>query len=192
MEPAEAREDRIDAVELIQSDHRLIEGLFTRYEDASTGSDDGTREQLVLDITRELSRHAGAEEQIFYPAVRQVLADGEPVVEESLDDHQHIKELLASLGDASPSDDGYDALVRELMSEVREHVAEEESDILPRLSTAVGPDEMRRIGEQMVKAKVMAPTRPHPNAPNTPPGNLVAGPAAGVVDRLRDAARGDG
>jgi hypothetical protein len=35
----------------------------------------------------------------------------------------------------------------------------------------------------------MAPTHPHPNAPDTPPGNMVLGPVAALADRFRDAMR---
>jgi hypothetical protein len=38
----------------------------------------------------------------------------------------------------------------------------------------------------MAAAKSTAPTRPHPHAPAAPPGNLLAGPVAAVVDRVRD------
>jgi hypothetical protein len=37
----------------------------------------------------------------------------------------------------------------------------------------------------------MAPTHPHPHAPSTPPGNVVAGAAASIVDKARDALRGN-
>lgn len=42
----------------------------------------------------------------------------------------------------------------------------------------------------MEKAKALAPTRPHPRAPDQPPGNLVAGTMAAVMDRARDMVRG--
>jgi hypothetical protein len=43
-----------------------------------------------------------------------------------------------------------------------------------------------QLGEKMVKAKAMAPTHPHPHAPNTPPGNIMAGPMAAMADKVRD------
>ena len=45
------------------------------------------------------------------------------------------------------------------------------------------------LHEKMAKAKAMAPTHPHPNAPNTPPGNLMAGPLAAMADKVRDLLR---
>jgi hypothetical protein len=41
----------------------------------------------------------------------------------------------------------------------------------------------------MAKAKKLAPTRPHPRAPDSPPGNLVAAPLAAMMDRGRDLVR---
>jgi hypothetical protein len=38
-------------------------------------------------------------------------------------------------------------------------------------------------------AKKVAPTHPHPHAPNSPPGNLAVGPVLALVDRVRDAAQ---
>jgi hemerythrin superfamily protein len=181
-----ARRGRIDAVELLMMDHDRIEQLFRRFEDLPRGASDD-RVSIVRDLTQALSRHASAEEQIFYPAVREALPDGDSLVDESLDEHHEIKELLVAIDDASPSDHTFDDLVHSLIGEVREHIQEEEGDILPRLSRAVGHDRMVEIGERMEKAEAIAPTRPHPHAPDTPPGNLIAGPAAAVVDRLRDA-----
>jgi hypothetical protein len=42
----------------------------------------------------------------------------------------------------------------------------------------------------VVNVKKMAPTRPHPSAPDKPPANKILGPGAGLVDRLRDTLTG--
>lgn len=51
---------------------------------------------------------------------------------------------------------------------------------------AARADRLVELGDQVQKAKRMAPTRPHPSAPDTPPLNKVVGPGAGLVDRTRD------
>lgn len=44
--------------------------------------------------------------------------------------------------------------------------------------------------EQALKrAYSSAPTRPHPSAPDTSPGNAIAGPVAALSDRIRGAVR---
>jgi hypothetical protein len=41
-------------------------------------------------------------------------------------------------------------------------------------------------GASWADGKAKAPTHPHPAAPASGPGAKVAGPAAGMVDRVRD------
>jgi hypothetical protein len=45
------------------------------------------------------------------------------------------------------------------------------------------------MAEALALAKRAAPTRPHPRAPDTPPGNLVAGAVSAVLDMGKDAMR---
>jgi len=185
----EPNSSRRDAVDILVEDHRRIEQLFTRYE-SSTNADARTRKDLVDDMIRELSIHAAIEEQYFYPAVAKSVSNGEELVGESLHEHQEVKDALAELDDMDADDTGFDERVHALMREVRHHAGEEEREILPKLREAVGEPRMIEIGEQLEEAKKIAPTRPHPHAPNTPPGNMVAGPMAATVDRVRDAAIG--
>ncbi len=172
-----------DAVQLLIQDHREVEQLFSQIEAAGGTGPDEAVEQVV----RELSIHAAVEEQVLYPAVRNKVPGGEEIADHGIDEHQEVKELLATLdgGDVQGSERA--PVLARLMQEVRSHVEEEEGDVLPKLQAAVGPDELRQLGEAMAQAKKMAPTRPHPNAPSTPPGNVVAGPAAALVDKARDA-----
>ena len=45
------------------------------------------------------------------------------------------------------------------------------------------------LGQAMASLKKTAPTHPHPKAPDEPPGNLVAGAGAALVDKAIDAGR---
>ena len=49
----------------------------------------------------------------------------------------------------------------------------------------VGRD-VEKAGQKVQAAKKLAPTRPHPAAPNAELFHKVAGPGVGLVDRLRD------
>lgn len=50
-------------------------------------------------------------------------------------------------------------------------------------------DTRRALARRYERALAAAPTHPHPHAPDTPPGNLLLGPIAAVLDRVRDAVR---
>lgn len=58
-----------------------------------------------------------------------------------------------------------------LKREVSEHVRDEESRLFPLLAGACAPEALDELGDKVRMAKKMAPTRPHPSAPDTPPGN---------------------
>lgn len=73
------------------------------------------------------------------------------------------------------------------MREIREHVAKEEGEMFPHLRQVLSQDELVELGAKVESVKKIAPTRPHPSAPDQPPGNKVLGPVAGLFDRIRDA-----
>ena len=176
-----------DAIQLLTSDHAEVEQMFIQIE---TLPQTEARDQLVEDIIRELSIHAAIEEQVLYPAMRDALPDGEKLVEEAIEEHQQVKETLAAIERADTPTER-DPLLVQLIGNVRHHVDEEETDLLPKLKAAIGSEELRDMGAKLAAAKKMAPTHPHPKAPNTPPGNIVGGAAAAVMDKARDALKRD-
>src|SRR4051812_26398581 len=58
----------MDAITLLKSDHKTVEGLFKKFEKAGPSAVK-TKQQLVKKIIEELAVHAAIEEQVFYPAV---------------------------------------------------------------------------------------------------------------------------
>ena len=179
----------MNAVELLTNDHRTVDELFDRY---LAGGDAKGKKGIVEEIIRELSIHASIEEQILYPGIRSVLPDGDSLADEAIDEHKEVKELLADLDRMDPSDSDFDTKVRRVIEDVRHHAEEEEREMFPKLRAAVSKKRLDEMGKAMERAKSAAPTRPHPRAPARPPGNLVAGPLAAVVDRVRDAVSGRG
>ncbi|HET6665623.1 MAG TPA: hemerythrin domain-containing protein, partial [Acidimicrobiales bacterium] len=138
----------------------------------------------------ELSKHAAVEEQVFYPVTRATVPKVEDVVLESLEEHPIVKWVLSELDGMSPEDERFDAKVTVLIENVRHHVKEEENEYFPKVRDELGRSALADLGEAMESAKKMAPTHPTPRAPDTPPGNLVMGAAAGVASRVGDTVSG--
>ncbi len=176
-----------DAIQLLTTDHAEVEQMFVQAEAAPAGE---TRDRLVEGIVRELSVHAAIEEQVLYPAMRTALPDGETLVQEAIEEHQQVKETLSAIERAGTPDE-LDPLLVQLIGNVRHHVEEEETELFPKLRASFGSDELQEMGGKLAAAKKLAPTHPHPNAPNTPPGNVVGGAAAALIDKARDALRKD-
>jgi hypothetical protein len=100
--------------------------------------------------------------------------------------------VLKDLERGEPDGAEFTELVRKLIADVTAHVQDEENNLFPALAAHCGPDDLRRLGEQVQAAKDKAPTRPHPSAPDRPPLNKLLAPGAGLVDRIRDRLSGRG
>jgi hemerythrin superfamily protein len=175
----------MDAITLLKNDHRTVEDLFERFE--NTGPRGKKAKRAIADkIIRELSVHAEIEEMIFYPSVRSWVPEEVSQVLEALEEHNVVKWLLASLERMSPDDERFDAKMSVMIENVRHHVKEEEREMFPKVRKAMPRSALNELGDRLSQGKKVAPTHPHPRAPDTPPGKMIAGAAAGVLDRARD------
>lgn len=178
----------MDAIALLKADHKTVETLFRKFEQASRNAKKLKR-RLVDQIVRELAVHSAIEEQVFYPAVRSKGGKLEEMILLSLEEHHVAKWLLKELEDLPPDAERFEAKVLVLMESIRTHVTEEEREVFPQVRKAFTPAELKAMAQALIMAKRTAPTRPHPLAPDTPPGNLVAGTVSSVLDMGKDAIR---
>jgi hemerythrin superfamily protein len=177
----------MDAISLLKDDHRTVKELFRRFERAGDGAKK-TKRALVDRIIEELSVHAAIEEEVFYPAVRGAAGETEEMVLESLEEHHLVKWTLWELERTQPDDERFDTKVSVLIENVRHHIQEEEGDLFKRVRAAVGRKDMRNLAERMLEVKKVAPRRPHPNAPDEPPANLVMNHQGAILDAGKEIA----
>ena len=117
-----------DALALLKEDHRRVRDLFQAY---TAAMDPRTKRELAEEACIELETHAQLEEQIFYPAVNEESDEGLELVQEALQEHQQVKDLIAALREMGPDHHAFDATFRELMQNIEHHVQEEESQMFP-------------------------------------------------------------
>ena len=175
----------MNAIDLLTQDHRHVEQLFTDFE-----ADSGDRRAAILgEIIRELSVHSAIEEAYLYPRIRKAVPNGERYVEESVHEHQGMKESLGRLDDKLEKAHTQEVAdqVETLKKKTLHHVNEEETDVLPTFASAVTKAELDDIGRTMRQAKDSAPTRPHLNQPAA---TALTSWANGLVDKVRDAVGG--
>lgn len=125
-----------DAITLLTRDHEKVKALFEQFGNL-TGSEAGDQEktELVHKICNELTVHARIEEEIFYPAVREAIDEGD-LMDEALVEHTGAKALIAQLEEMSPGDELYDAKVTVLGEQIQHHVEEEEGEMFPKANEA--------------------------------------------------------
>lgn len=176
----------MDAVEILKHDHRMVEQLLRDYDSAHS---DQQRRGVVEIMVRELSKHAALEEVTVYPFAKKYLA-GAVDVDEQLSEHKAVKKTLAALDGLKTGADEEAQLMHELGEEVKHHVEEEEGHFLPALHDALDEEALTEFGKQLDAAKALAPTRPHPAAPDEPPALTLAAPLVTLYDRFRDRVQG--
>ena len=146
--------DRIqaqDAIAMLTADHKKVKKLFADFDKLKDAGSDEDKASIVDQICNELKIHTELEEEIFYPAVRKAIDDGD-LMDEALVEHAGAKELIAQLEDASPEDDLYDAKVTVLGEQIDHHVKEEEGDMFPKAKKAKVDTEA--LGATMLKRKI--------------------------------------
>jgi hemerythrin-like domain-containing protein len=187
-----------DVFSVLGDDHADVKQMLRALE-TSPGRAEGAG-QAVLDARYEVvqrliidsSGHEAAEEQYFWPAVREKLADGDSLADEAIAQEQEAKEMLARLDKLEPADDEFDQLVAAFIPAGRQHIEFEETRVWPALRQALTETEARALGEKVHKAREHGPTRPHPHTPANPGLLKTLGPAVAVTDKLRDAVAGRG
>ena len=178
----------MDAITLLKNDHKTVNELFKKFEKAGDNAHK-TKAKLVEQIIHELAIHAAIEEVAFYPFIKGVSPDVTDDVLESLEEHHVVKWLLSELEGMSPKAERFDAKVTVLIENVRHHVEEEEQDMFPRVRKLLSRSDLQELGEALANAKKIAPTHPHPKAPDEPPFNVIASVVSALIDRARDTGR---
>jgi iron-sulfur cluster repair protein YtfE (RIC family) len=133
-----------DVVDRIEHDHREVEELFAEFN--------ASRERSVaLKICEELEIHTAAEETEVYPVLAQEAHEGDEIAEAEAE-HEEAQVLIDRIR-ATSDDTALPALVAELQRAVQHHMAEEETEILPRAREELPAEELEELGERFEEAK---------------------------------------
>lgn len=139
-----------DAIALLKEDHAKVKAMFEQYEGMGERAYAG-KKKLADQICLELTRHATAEEEIFYPAVRDGGDDTEDLVDEAIVEHAAAKQLIAQIVEMDPHDELFDAKVKVLGEQIDHHVQEEEGEMFPKAKKA--KLDLLALGEQIAARK---------------------------------------
>ncbi len=135
-----------NVIEELTADHREVEEIFGRIQ--STTDQGQKLRDLVDEVTIELVRHAVAEEQYLYPAVREHVEGGDGIADKEIRDHSRIEKLLKQLEKTKADSPEMSPLLQQLMEEVAEHVEDEENNLFPMLRQACSSQMLGDLGEK--------------------------------------------
>jgi hemerythrin superfamily protein len=140
----------MDAISLLTADHDTVRDLFDKFRNT-----DDTDEQRHLQdmIFSELETHMRIEEDVFYPAVKEL--DVEELtsdVDESVQEHHVVKVLMREVAGLSDPD-VFEAKMTVLIENVEHHAEEEEQKLFPDSQKALGDERMDELGVQLEARK---------------------------------------
>ena len=136
-----------EAISMLIEDHLKVQKMFKAFERTE---DQKQQEQIATRICNELTVHTQLEEQVFYPAAREALEEGDLLCEATIE-HQVAKDLIEKIKQSRPHDEEYCALVTVLGEYVNHHIDEEHKELFPKLKkTQV---DFEALGEEMMQKK---------------------------------------
>lgn len=137
------------AIDLLVDDHKKVKKMFKDFDKLKEKGDDEEKHALVQEICSELMVHTQVEEDLFYPAIREIVE--EDMVNEAEVEHASAKDLIEQIQALDPSDPMYDAKVTVLGEYIEHHVDEEEKEMFPKVKKS--KLDLEALGEEMGSLK---------------------------------------
>lgn len=138
------------ATTLLKNDHATVKKLLASF--AGTTARAAKRRQALIDrIAEELEIHSTIEEEIFYPAVKEVRG-GQGLVNEAKSEHKEIDSLVAEAQGMSMETDEVLQKVKELRDAVLHHATEEEREMFPVAQERLS-ERLEELGEELASRK---------------------------------------
>jgi hemerythrin superfamily protein len=143
------------ATDILKQEHREAEQMMTQLQEAD-GQENGASYRPIFEkLQKALQMHMRAEEEIFYPAVKNA-DDLEDQVVEAYDEHAGAKALLVQMNELDPSTEEFQTALTELMASIEHHVGEEEGEMFPTAEKELGSARMQELGKQIEALKASA------------------------------------
>jgi hemerythrin-like domain-containing protein len=182
----------MDALSFLRADHESVLGMLEVLDGAPTGkgAEVSGLATMVTNLVIAESQHEAIEQQLFWPAVRDALDDGDELADEAIAQEDAGKKLLQRLDDGEPGQSDYHDALADFVKAGREHIAYEQDVVWPRFAAAVSVSDLEQLGDKLEQAKSIAPTRPHPDTPSNAPVQATMGVAAAMADKVRDVVTG--
>ena len=142
-----------DAIQVLTGDHDTVRDLFEPFEQAKESDDETTMRSLQQKIFSELETHTRIEEDIFYPAIRELGVDElTETIDESLQEHHVVNVLMREISDVATVET-FVAKMTVLIENVEHHADEEEAEMFPKVRQHMSEADLETLGKELEAAK---------------------------------------
>ncbi len=154
-----ARSNPHDALVLLTTDHKEIDGLVRAFERRRKAADAVEKGKLALKICHALAVDATIKAEVFYPAADAVLEDEDKeLLGKARVEQEGIHDLIAKVENTSSADPSFDATVMVLAEHAGRLMKKEEEQLFPRLRHS--RLDLVGTGERMAARKTQLSTAP--------------------------------
>ncbi|CAE6528899.1 unnamed protein product [Rhizoctonia solani] len=176
----------LDYYNEILVDHNNVRDLHKRFIAAYKNKDEELMNNIANTIVHEAALHSDGEELSIYKVLdTHGLHDA---AEKDREEHQQVKQAMAHIDSNSVSSLGIDEfanIVERACQLFIQHAEDEENNQYKQLSAKLSNEEKAALAKDFLKAREMAPSRPHPSAPQ---GGGVGQKIMGTLSKPADAA----
>ena len=144
----------MDALSLLEEDHQLVKRLLSEGE-KTTERGEKTRAELFARLKRELTIHEQIEEEVLYPALRE-LSKSRDIALEAYEEHHVVDNVMAELEGLDVADETWGAKATVMKENVEHHMEEEESEMFKQARQVFEREELEQLGERMATRKAEA------------------------------------
>jgi hemerythrin-like domain-containing protein len=176
-----------DVVTYLKDQHEAIKALFIETLDAK---DADTQQEAFTRLRTLLAVHETAEEMMVHPRVRRKVDGGAEIADARLTEEHDAKVALGELEKIPCGTADFSKKLIHLQAAVLEHAEREETEEFTVLEEQLDAEELAKLASLVEVAERIAPTHPHPGVESAF-ANFAVGPFASLLDRARDALRGN-
>jgi len=130
--------------------------VFGLLDDLATSRHD--RFPLAHRLIDALAAHTATEQQLVYPALRDIVPGGIAMADQAQSDHQAMRAAMVTLEESHPGDPPFEQALVDLRTELEAHVPVEEGELLPALRQVIGADKMEELGTLYIQIRDSLPT----------------------------------
>lgn len=124
----------MNATQFLRDNHKVLRGLFRQLETADRHPE--MKDGIVREITAQFEVHSTIEEELFYPALKAALPEGEQaLIDEAVAAHHDAATLLQRLP--------------EFVSSVETHMSDEETRLFEMAEKVLGT-QLETLGQKLV------------------------------------------
>ncbi|MET0591848.1 MAG: hemerythrin domain-containing protein [Polyangiaceae bacterium] len=131
----------LTATTLLEKQHRKVEATFKKLENKRTAS-----LELLQELANDLAAHMAIEQEIFYPAVREI---DEDLILEAYEEHSLAELAIKRLMATELNDESFLARVTAAKELIEHHVKEEEEELFPEVEKALDEAKLADLGQRM-------------------------------------------